>query len=77
MNVIWMLAIFTLVAVIGFGAYAFTSHRRLEKHDGKAKGIGGVNDPLSGARPMDRSSEDMAESVRKASDAPVNPAGQR
>ncbi len=64
MNVIWLLAIFTLLAVGGVGGYMFLSHRRLEKHGGQAKGIGGVNDPMSGARPLDRSPEDMADAVR-------------
>ena len=64
MNVIWMLACFTIVAVAVFGGYMLLSHRRLEKHGGKAAGIGGVNDPMSGARPLDRSTREMTESLR-------------
>ncbi len=64
MNVIWLLAVFTIVVVLCFAVYAFVSHRRLEKHGGQAKGIGGVNDPLSGARPLDRSPREMTESLK-------------
>ncbi len=68
MNPTHILAFFTIIVVIGLGGYAFLSHRRLEKHHGKAKGIGGPNDPISGARPLDRSSAEMAESVRSANE---------
>ncbi len=64
MNVIWILAAFTIVAVAAFGGYSLLSHRRLEKHDGKAAGIGGPNDPMAGARPLDRSPREMTESLR-------------
>ncbi len=64
MNVIWLLACFTILAVAAFGGYALLSHRRLEKHDGKARGIGGPNDPMAGAAQLDRSPREMTESLR-------------
>ncbi len=64
MHSIGILAFFTIIIVASFAIYSFVSHRRLEKHDGKAKGIGGQNDPLSGARPLDRSTREMTESLR-------------
>lgn len=67
MNIIWDLAAFTILAVVGVGGYLWLSHRRLEKHDGNASGVGGVNDPMSGARPMERSPRDMAESLKDKS----------
>ncbi len=64
MHPLWWFAIVTFIVVVVLLGYMMLSHRRLEKHDGKAKGIGGVNDPISGARPLDRHPADMAESLK-------------
>ena len=64
MHPLWYFAVITFIAVVGFLGYAVLSHHRLEKHDGKAKGIGGPNDPLSGARELDRSPGETADALK-------------
>ena len=49
MHPLFLLLIMTLVIAVGFGIWNFASVKRHQQTGGKASGIGGVADPLSGA----------------------------
>jgi hypothetical protein len=49
MHPVYILAFATFILIIGFLVWNLQSVRRHQKYGGKAKGIGGPNDPISGA----------------------------
>ena len=66
MNVVMALALVTLLLVLAFLCWNLYSLLENQKYGIKAYGIGGINDPMAGATPLDRSPEEMRKSLDAA-----------
>ncbi len=70
MHPVYLLAIVTLVAVLGFLGWTYVSHNRNHKTGGNVSGIGGPNDPLAGNNTEIRDPEVLRASLDAAAARP-------
>jgi hypothetical protein len=73
MHPVYILALFTLVAVFAFGIWNYASVRQRQKTGGHTTGIGGPNDPMAGTTENMRDPDEM----RAALDTPSDDLSQR
>lgn len=73
MDWILALALGTFVLVIAFLLWNRASTKRHQETGGNTSGIGGPNDPLSGATENMRDADSMRASMDKAADADAKP----
>ena len=66
MHPVYILALVTLLAVFAFGVWNYMSTRQHQKTGGNTTGIGGPNDPLSGAGADVRHPDQMRASLDAA-----------